>query len=168
MLLVSRSVSDMLILTTQEILTKASPQKDMYLHYPKHRSSVALLSKLLSHCLIWRPSIWSWQRLWRRQFDFKGFLTTWELVRTYNCDSMSAIYLVKNQGYHARTKHIDVRYHFIREIIDEVDIELKKIHKKENLANMFTKIVSGVKFAHCKKLLNILPVVWAQWSSFVA
>ena len=31
-----------------------------------------------------------------------------------NYDSMSAIYLTKNQVYHARTKHIDVRFHFIR------------------------------------------------------
>ena len=30
-----------------------------------------------------------------------------------NCDSMSAIYLAKNQVYHARTKHIDVRFHFV-------------------------------------------------------
>jgi len=31
-----------------------------------------------------------------------------------NCDSMSAIYLAKNQVYHARTKHINVRFHFVR------------------------------------------------------
>ena len=36
-----------------------------------------------------------------------------------NCDSMSAIYLVKNQEYHARMKHIDVRFHFIQKILDE-------------------------------------------------
>jgi len=47
------------------------------------------------------------------------------------CDNMSAIYLVKNQIYHARTKHIDVRFHFIQEILDESDIELQKIHTKE-------------------------------------
>ena len=35
-----------------------------------------------------------------------------------NCDSMSTIYLAKNQVYHARTKHIDVRFHFAREILD--------------------------------------------------
>ena len=33
---------------------------------------------------------------------------------TIHCDSMSAIYLGKNQVFHARTKHVDVRYHFIR------------------------------------------------------
>jgi len=47
-----------------------------------------------------------------------------------NCDSMSVIYLEKNQVYHARTKHIDVRFHFIREILDECDTELLKIHSR--------------------------------------
>ena len=52
-----------------------------------------------------------------------------------NCDSMSAIYLVKNQVYHARTKHINVRFHFVQEIHDDSDI-------KENLTDMLTKVVS--------------------------
>ena len=47
-----------------------------------------------------------------------------------NCDSMSAIYLAKNRVYHARTKHIDVRFHFVQEILDEGDIELQKVHTK--------------------------------------
>ena len=38
-----------------------------------------------------------------------------------NCDSMSAIYLAKYQVYHARTKHIDIRFHFVQEILDEDD-----------------------------------------------
>jgi len=71
---------------------------------------------------------------------------------------MSAIYLVKNQMYHARMKHTDVRFHFIRDILDEGDIELLKIHKKENLADMLITVVSGVKFTHCKELIHILAV----------
>ena len=74
-----------------------------------------------------------------------------------NCDSMSAIYLVKNQVYHARMKHIYVRFHFVREILDDGDIELLKIHTTENPADML-KVVSGVKFTHCKALLHILHV----------
>jgi hypothetical protein len=35
-----------------------------------------------------------------------------------HCDSQSTIYLAKNQVYHARTKHIDVRIHKIRELVD--------------------------------------------------
>ena len=60
--------------------------------------------------------------------------------------------------YHARTKHIDVRFYFVREILDKGDIELLKIHTKENPANMLTKVVSGVKFTHYKELFHILPV----------
>uniref|UniRef100_A0A2N9G9Z0 Reverse transcriptase Ty1/copia-type domain-containing protein n=1 Tax=Fagus sylvatica TaxID=28930 RepID=A0A2N9G9Z0_FAGSY len=43
-----------------------------------------------------------------------------------HCDSQSAIYLAKNQVYHARTKHIDVRFHKIRELIVTGDIILEK------------------------------------------
>ena len=62
-----------------------------------------------------------------------------------NCDSMSVIYLAKNQVYHARTKHIDVRFHFIWGILDEGDIELQKVHTMENPADMLTKVIPGVK-----------------------
>ena len=75
-----------------------------------------------------------------------------------NCDSMSAIYLAKNQVYYARTKHIGVRFYFVLEILDEGDIELKKIYTKKNPVDMFTKDIPGVKFEHCKKLFHILPV----------
>ena len=75
-----------------------------------------------------------------------------------NYDSMRVIYLAKNQVYHARTKHINVRFHFIREILEEGDIESLKVHTKENPADMLIKVVSEVKFTHCKKLLHILLV----------
>ena len=75
-----------------------------------------------------------------------------------NCDSMSIIYLAKNQVYHAWTKHIDVRFHFVREILEESDLVLEKIHVKENPADMLTKVVSGDKLNDCKNLLRILPV----------
>ena len=75
-----------------------------------------------------------------------------------NCDSMRFIYLAKNQVYHARTKHIDVRFHFIQEILDKGDIELLKIHTKKNPADMFTKVASGVKFTYYKELPHVLPV----------
>jgi len=75
-----------------------------------------------------------------------------------NCDSMSTIYLTKNKVYHVRTKHIVVRFHFAREIHEEGDIELLKVHTKENPADMLTKVVLRVKFTHCKEMLHILPV----------
>ena len=49
-------------------------------------------------------------------------------------------------------------FHFVREILDEGDIELLKIHTKKNPADMLNKMVLGVKFTHCKEMLHILPV----------
>ncbi|KAL0451880.1 UNVERIFIED_CONTAM: Retrovirus-related Pol polyprotein from transposon TNT 1-94 [Sesamum latifolium] len=72
-----------------------------------------------------------------------------------HCDSQSAIYLAKNQMYHARTKHIDVRYHKIRELIASGDIMLRKVHTSENAADMLTKPLTVDKFNHCLDLLNV-------------
>ena len=66
------------------------------------------------------------------------------------------IFLAKNQTYYARTKHIDVKYHYVREIIEGGDVLLKKIDTKDNPSDMLTKIVYGVKFQHYLKLIQIL------------
>ena len=73
-----------------------------------------------------------------------------EGVTTVFCDNHSAIYLTKYQMYHERTKHIDVRYRFIREI--EV-IKVKKIDTADNPSDMITKPVPSRKFECCLELL---------------
>ena len=57
--------------------------------------------------------------------------------------------------YHARTKHIDVRYHKIRELVASGELLLEKVHTSENAADMLTKTVPAVKFKHCLDLINI-------------
>ncbi|XP_041025491.1 secreted RxLR effector protein 161-like [Juglans microcarpa x Juglans regia] len=72
-----------------------------------------------------------------------------------HCDSQSAIYLGKNQVYHARTKHIDVRFHRIRELVSSGELLLEKVHSFENAADMLTKPVTIDKFKHCLDLINV-------------
>ena len=74
------------------------------------------------------------------------------------CDSQRAIHLAKNQVYHARMKHIDVRYHFVREIIEEGRVLVQKIKTDDNPADMLTKVVTTIKFNHCLDLINIEKV----------
>jgi hypothetical protein len=71
---------------------------------------------------------------------------------TVFCDSLSAICLAKDHLHHDRTKHIDVRYHFLR---TEKRIQVKKISTHHNPADMFTKPVPLSKFSHCLDLLNV-------------
>lgn len=68
------------------------------------------------------------------------------------CDSLSAICLAKDQVHHERTKHIDVRYHFLR---SEKRIKVNKVGTADNPADMFTKPVPHSKFKHCLDLLNV-------------
>jgi len=77
-------------------------------------------------------------------------------VTKLHCDSQSAIYLAKDQTFHSRTKHIEVRYHKIREWIEEGQVVLQKIDTSENPADMMTKVVNREKFELCSKLLNVL------------
>jgi hypothetical protein len=64
-------------------------------------------------------------------------------------DSQSAIHLAKNSAFHARTKHIDIRYHFIRSLLEDGQLTLTKIHTKENPADMLTKVVPPDKLRFC-------------------
>lgn len=57
--------------------------------------------------------------------------------------------------YHARTKHIDVRFHNIKELILSGQMLLQKIHTSENAADILTKPVISDKFKHCLDFLNV-------------
>ena len=54
-------------------------------------------------------------------------------------DSQSAIHLAKNSVFHSRTKHIGLRYHFVRSLLEDEVLTLEKIQGNENPTNMLTK-----------------------------
>ncbi|KAH9779747.1 hypothetical protein KPL71_007827 [Citrus sinensis] len=78
-----------------------------------------------------------------------------ELV-TVNCDSSSAIQLSKNPKYLERTKHVDVRMHFIRDEIRSGVINVIKIPSEVNPADMLTKPLPKIKFRNPLNLIGIV------------
>ncbi|KAG7563868.1 Integrase catalytic core [Arabidopsis suecica] len=74
------------------------------------------------------------------------------------CDSQSAICLSKNSVYHERTKHIDVKFNFIREVVASREVDVLKIHTSRNPADALTKCIPVNKF---KAALEVLKLI--QW-----
>ena len=66
------------------------------------------------------------------------------------CDNMVAINLTKNQVQHSRTKHIEIRHHFIRDHINNGDCEIKFASTESQLADVFIKPLSKDKFYSLK------------------
>ena len=63
-----------------------------------------------------------------------------------NYDNQGSTVLSKDNKFHAHTKYIDVRFHFIQECIANNKIELRYIPTNDNVLDMFTKAVPKPKF----------------------
>ena len=72
------------------------------------------------------------------------------------CDNESAIKLANNPVQHSRTKHIDIRHHFLRDHKGKRDIALRHVSTERQLADIFTKPLDEQRFCALRSELNIL------------
>jgi hypothetical protein len=66
-----------------------------------------------------------------------------------------AIFLEKNPSYHSKTKHIDVQYHFVRDMVERKKVTLEKVDTLENITDSLTKSMSVVKFSLHREAMGI-------------
>ena len=74
----------------------------------------------------------------------KNFLNELKLIVPIveiNCDNTSAIAISKNGRFNSRAKHIDLRAHFIRDLVRDKIVNLKYIGTNDNIADVMTKVV---------------------------
>ncbi len=74
------------------------------------------------------------------------------------CDNISSILFANNPVYHARTKHIEVHYHFIREKVLAKEIDLIHVSTEDQVADIFTKALGTNKLKKFRKMLSVLEV----------
>jgi hypothetical protein len=79
------------------------------------------------------------------------------------CDNESAIRMADNPVEHSCTKHIAIRYHFLRDHQQQGDIEIAYINTKEQLADIFTKPLDEKTFTKLRHELNILDSRNFDW-----
>jgi hypothetical protein len=95
--------------------------------------------------------------LWLRRL-LHEIMPEWSGPLPIMCDNMSSIDLVKKPKFHKKTKHIEVRYHFIRLAQEEKEIDVKHISSDEQLADSFTKPLPNPRFSKLRKAISIVAV----------
>ena len=74
------------------------------------------------------------------------------------CDNTSAINISKNPMQHSRTKHIEIRHHFLRDHAQKGDMTLEFVSIKDQLADIFTKPLSEKQFVDIRRQLRVISL----------
>ena len=94
------------------------------------------------------------QCAWLRSFSTEiGFPFT--QATTICVDNQAVIFLAINPAVERRTKHIDIRHHYIHEQVETKIIDLYYIAREENPANLFTKPLPVVKVEKFRSLIGL-------------
>ena len=80
-----------------------------------------------------------------------------ELVTLYY-DNTSAINISKNPMMHTNTKHIGIKYHYVRELVQDKEVKMEYVHTKEQIANIFAKALSNNAHEYLRGKLGVIPL----------
>ncbi|GKB01534.1 ribonuclease H-like domain, reverse transcriptase, RNA-dependent DNA polymerase [Tanacetum coccineum] len=94
------------------------------------------------------------QALWLKRLLSKLTHTQEEKI-TIQVDNKSAIALMKNPVFHGRSKHIDTKYHFIRECVEREDIQVEFVSGEYQKADILTKALPKIKFLTMRQLIGL-------------
>ena len=72
------------------------------------------------------------------------------------CDNTNAINISKNPMMHSKTKHIPIKFHFLRELVTKKNIKLEYVETKEHIVDIFTKPIPRETFEYLRQKLGVI------------
>jgi hypothetical protein len=118
----------------------------------RKQSNIALSTaeaEYIAACSASCEAIWL-QKLLTGLFDLEMEATT------ILCDNQSCIKMTENPVFYDKSKHIEIRYHYIHDMVQRGAIKLQYVSTDEQVADVLTKPLSQVKFEHFQDKLGIL------------
>ena len=117
----------------------------------KKQQSVA---QFLAEAKYMSASIAASQTIWLRRI-LEDIGEKQEEATELFCDNKSAIAMAKNPCFHSRSRHIAIKYHFIREAIEDGEVQLNYCKTEEQVADIFTKALPIAKFQQLRLALGV-------------
>jgi hypothetical protein len=74
------------------------------------------------------------------------------------CDNQSCMKLSENPVFHDRSKHIEIRYYYIRDMVQRGAVRLQFVTSEDQVADVFTKPLSRMKFEYFRDKLGVVPL----------
>ena len=87
----------------------------------------------------------SFEAVWPRKLLFDLFDLQLDATSIY-CDNQSCVNLLENLVFHDKSKHIEFKYHYIRDMVQRGAVKLQYVATNEHIANVLTKPLARVKF----------------------
>ena len=72
------------------------------------------------------------------------------------CDNQSCIKMTENLVFHDKSKHIEIKYHFIRDMVQKGAVKIKYVPTKEQVTDVLTVLLSHVKFEYFLDKLGLV------------
>jgi hypothetical protein len=124
----------------------------MILWQSRKQSNIALSTMEAEYIVACSASC---EAIWLRKLLIDLFDLEMEAT-TILCDNQSCIKMIENHVFHDRSKHIEIRYHYICDMVQRGALKLQYVSTDEQVADVLTKPLSRVKFEHFRDNLGIV------------
>ena len=75
-----------------------------------------------------------------------------------HCDNHSCVKLSDNPVFHEKSKHIEIKYHYIRDMVQRGVVKLQYVATKEHIADVLMKSLARIKFDYFREKLGVLQI----------